>query len=220
MKKNDIRLVEYTAAEEALNCISHACGAVLSVLIVLRCLLPAMRAGAALSVVCTALYLFGITVMFLASAIYHGLKPGNAKRVFRVIDHSMIFFAVAGTATGCVPAVRRTVGLAPAVLMLCAAWCGAAFGLCVTLFGFEKLKAVQMALYFITALICAACGAKAYFVLPIGAFLAFLGGSTLLIVGVVLYGKGRTKRYFHTLFHLFILAGLFVYWLGIAEYCF
>ena len=69
-------------------------------------------------------------------------------------------------------------------------------------------------------LILSACGAKAYFVLPIGAFLAFLGGSALLITGIIIYGLGKTRRYFHSVFHFFILGGLIVYWIGISRYCF
>ncbi len=220
MKLNEVKLVSYTRKEETLNSASHAAGLVLSVLIALYCMRPAVQEGAPLSIVCAALYLFGITVMFIASAVYHGLREGRAKKAFRVTDHCMIFFAVAGTATGCVPAVYRTVGTTAAVLMLCAAWSGAAFGLVITLLGFEKLKALQMAVYFITAAVCAVCGTKAYFRLPIWAFLAFLGGSALLVVGVIIYGLGRKRRYFHSVFHFFILGGLFVYWLGIAAYCF
>ncbi len=220
MRTENIKLVSYTKKEEYINSASHAAGLLLSVLITLYCLIPAVRSGETLSVVCAALYLFGITVMFCASAIYHGLREGNTKKLFRVIDHCMIFFAVAGTATGCVPAVYHTVGTTAAVLMLCAAWIGASFGLLITLTGFEKHKALQMSVYILTAAVCAVCGAKAYFKLPVLAFFAFLGGSALLIAGVIIYGLGRKRRYFHSIFHFFILGGLFVYWLGIAAYCF
>lgn len=220
MKLDEIRIVEYTKQEERINCGSHLLGLVLSGLIVLNCLLPAVRAGDKLRILCAALYLFGTTAMFLTSVIYHAAAPGTRKKILRLLDHCMIFFAVAGTATGCVPAVYDTVRPFAAVLMLCVAWGGAALGLIVTFAGFEKLKAVKMAVYILTALVCAVCGAKAYFVLPIGAFLAFLGGSILLIAGIVIFGLGRSRRNFHSVFHFFILGGLLIYYLGIAAYCF
>ncbi len=220
MNTENIALVEYSEGEERINCISHACGLFLSAAIVWRCLVPALNTKLPLSICCAALYLFGITVMFAASALYHGVKPGRLKKLLRVTDHCMIFFAVAGTATGCVPAVYRTVGVVPAVLMLCAAWAGAVSGLIVTLSGFGKHKALQMTIYILTAVVCAACGAGAYFKLPIGAFLAFLGGSGLLIAGIIIYGLGKTRKWFHSVFHFFVLGGLFVYFLGIAAYCF
>ena len=220
MHLDSVALVAYTPEEEKINSISHACGLILSGLIVWKCLFPAIQAQNALKILCAALYLFGITVMFIASALYHGIKQEKAKKALRVADHCMIFFAVAGTASGCAPAVKDIVGPLAAYLMLCAAWAGACFGLTITFFGFGRHKALQMFVYIATALVCAICGSKAYFVLPIGAFLSFLGGSLLLIAGIIIYGLGRTRRYFHSVFHFFILGGLFVYWLGIAEYCY
>ena len=216
----EIKLVEYSRAEERVNSASHAAGLILSALIVMFCLLPAVREGNTLSIVCASLYLFGITVMFIGSALYHAAKPGKAKKILRVLDHCMIFFAVAGTAAGCVPAVYDTVGTFAAVLMLIAAWTGAVFGLIVTLTGFEKRRGLQLAVYIITALVCAVCGGGAYFRLPIWAFFAFLGGSGLLIAGIIIYGLGRTRKWYHSVFHFFILGGLFIYWFGIAEYCY
>ena len=220
MKLSEVRIVDYTKEEEILNCVSHALGIVLSVLIMQFCVVPAFRAQDVLREVCALLYLSGTTVMFLTSVLYHAARPGKRKQILRVLDHCMIYFAVAGTATGCVPAVYDTVSTSAAVLMLCAAWGGAVAGLMIALKGFESLKAIKLAVYIITAFVCAACGAKAYFVLPIGAFLAFLGGSTLLIAGIIIYGLGRTRRFFHSVFHFFVLGGLIVYWIGIARYCF
>ena len=220
MKIEEIRIVEYTKKEEIVNCVSHALGLGLSALIAVSCVVPAFAAKDVLREICALFYLFGTTATFITSVLYHAAKPGKRKQFLRVLDHCMIFFAVAGTSVGCVPAVYDRVSRFAAVCMLSAAVVGACAGLVVTLAGFEKLKAVKMAIYILTALICAVCGAKAYFVLPIGAFLAFLGGSSLLIAGIIIYGLGRKRRYYHSVFHFFILGGLFVYWLGISEYCF
>jgi hemolysin III len=44
---------------------------------------------------------FGATIMllYLASTLYHALPRGKPKRVFQIIDHSAIFFLIAGTYT-------------------------------------------------------------------------------------------------------------------------
>ena len=220
MKLNEIRIVDYTEKEEKLNCISHAVGIGLSALIFVYCVIPAFRAKDGLRMLCGLLYLFGTTAMFITSVLYHAAAPGKSKKILRVLDHCMIFFAVSGPATACVPAVYDYVNITAAIVMLCAAWGGAAIGLIVSFIGFESLKGIKLTVYILTALVCAICGCKAYFVLPIGAFLAFLGGSALLIAGIIIYGLGRTRRYLHSVFHFFVLGGLFVYWLGIAEYCY
>ncbi|MCR5042203.1 MAG: hemolysin III family protein [Clostridia bacterium] len=216
----ETELVNYTKTEELLHTVTHGAGLILSVLIAATCLAPAVRAGDALRIVCASLYLFGTTVMFLTSALYHGTKPSKAKRILRLLDHCMIFFAVAGTATGCVPPVRELVGLAPAVTLTVCAWFGAVSGLILTFFSFERTKGLQMGLYIGTALCCAVAGGKTFTVLPRGAFMCFLGGSAALLTGAVLYGVGKKKRWFHAVFHVFIDIGLTVFFIGIRKYCF
>lgn len=216
----NIQLVNYTKGEELLHVLTHAAGLVLSVFIILCCLVPSLQSHDVLRSICAFLYLFGTTVMFLTSSFYHGVKPSNAKRMLRLLDHCMIFFAVAGTATACVPPVFETAGKTAALLMGVCAWIGAACGLCFTLLSFEKTKGIQMALYIGTAAVCAVSGAKAFTVLPRGAFHCFLGGSTALLIGAVLYGLGKRVRYMHAVFHLCIDLGLTIYFIGIQRYCF
>ena len=216
----NVPLVEYTKKEELLHTVTHAAGLVLSVCIIAFCLIPSIKNGDTLRVICALLYLFGTTVMFLTSVLYHSETKPERKRMLRLLDHCMIFFAVAGTATGCVPTVFETAGKTHAVLMALFAWLGALSGLLLTFFSFGKTKKIQMCLYIGTGLACAIAGGKAFTVLPKYAFYYLLSGGTFLLVGAVLYGVGKKKKYFHTVFHIFIDIGLAVFFLGIKKYCF
>ena len=215
-----IPLVSYTKGEEILNTLTHGAGLILCGFIVSRCAVPAFSSGQALRIVCSLLYLLGTTATFAVSALYHGVMPGNAKRVLRLLDHCAIFFAVAGTATGCVPAVYDTVGLLPSVVMITAARIGVTVGLTLTLKDFEGTRAAQMIIYIVTGFVCAVSGGGAYKLLPKAAFYALLGGSAFLLTGAVLCGVGKRVKYLHPVFHLFIDAGLTVYFLGISAYCY
>lgn len=215
-----ITLVNYTKTEEILHTVTHAAGLILSGFIVAYCLIPSIKNHDTLRIVCASLYLFGTTIMFLTSALYHGTKPSEKKKLLRLLDHCMIFFAVAGTATGCVPPVKELVGMAPAVALAVCAWFGAISGLILTFFSFEKTKSLQMGLYIGTAIACAIAGGKAFFVLPRGAFLCLLTGGIILLIGAALYGVGKRKRYFHAVFHVFIDIGLTIFFIGIQKYCF
>ena len=219
-ERQTIPLVAYTKGEEILNTLTHAAGLILCGFIVSRCVVPAFTSGQALRIVCSLLYLLGTAATFVISALYHGVKPGNAKRTLRLLDHCVIFFAVAGTATGCVPAVYDTVGPVPSVVMIAAAWTGVTAGLVLTLRDFEGTRGWQMAAYIVTGAVCAVSGGGAYKHLPKAAFYALLGGSAFLLTGAVLCGVGKKVKYIHPLFHLFIDAGLTVYFLGISAYCY
>ena len=214
----EIPLMPYTRGEEIWNTLTHAAGVLLAAAIARYCVVPAVSSEGPLKAVCALLYLFGTALTFAVSALYHGVKPGAAKRVLRLIDHCAIFFAVAGTATGCVPAVYATVGLFPSVVMIAAAWLGAAVGLFLTLWDFEGTRAAQMTVYIATAFLCAVSGGGAYKHLAKGAFFALLSGGALLLAGAALCGLGKKKRYVHAVFHLFVDAGLTVFFLGIKTY--
>ena len=216
----NITLVDYTKAEEILHTATHAAGLILSGSIVALCLIPSVREHDTLRIVCASLYLFGTTIMFLTSALYHLTKPSKRKKLLRLLDHCMIFFAVAGTATGCVPAVFETVDRAHGILLLVFAWAGALSGLVLTFLSFEKTKGVQMCLYIGTGLVCAVAGGKAFSVLPRGALICLLSGGAFLLLGAALYGIGKKKRYFHAVFHVFIDIGLTIFFIGIQKYCF
>ena len=219
-KYADIPLVEYERDEEILNTLTHAAGLVLCGFIAVNCLAPAVRAVDTMRVVCASLYLLGTALTFLISTAYHAARPGYGKRVLRLCDHCAIFFAVAGTATGTVPAVVDTVGKGPAITMIVCAWAGAVAGLVCALADFEKTKTARMALYIATAAVCAVAGGGAYKTLPKGAFRALLLGSAFLLTGAALMGLGKKRKYFHCLFHVFIDAGLTVYFIALAEYCY
>ena len=112
----DISLVEYSEKEELVHTVTHALGLILSGCIFVYCLLPSIKSGDALRIICGFLYFFGTTVMFLTSVLYHAERNPKRKKLLRLLDHCMIFFAVAGTATGCVPAVCEIAGRLPGVL--------------------------------------------------------------------------------------------------------
>ncbi len=215
-----VTLVEYTEKEEKWHTVTHAAGLILSGCIVAYCLVPSLQRHDTLRILCAALYLFGTTAMFLTSALYHSARQPKRKKVLRLLDHCMIFFAVAGTATGCVPTVYETVGKTAAILMAAFAWLGALSGLLLTFFSFKDTKAIQMCLYIGTSFACAIAGGKAYKVLPRDALYHLLSGGTFLLLGAALYGIGKKKRYFHAVFHVFIVIGLTIFFLGIKKHCF
>lgn len=216
MKAERIELVSYTKGEEILNVITHATGLLLPVFILIKCVPLCKEHPFAL--VCACLYALGTAMTFLASVIYHSLKNEKYKRLFRVIDHSAIFFAVAGTVTGCVPSVFQHSSALSAVLMLIFSWGSVITGLILTIFYFERFKAIRMGLYIFSSAFCSLLGVGSYFHLPIGAFLSLITGSTALLIGCVFLRIGAKKRYIHSVFHVFIVFGLAVYCYGIYNY--
>ena len=213
-----IELVNYSKCEEALNVITHFLGLIIPLFTVIK-IIPLCE-GQFFPLICAVLYALGTFMTFCASCVYHIMPQGDKKRVFRVIDHTAIFFAVAGTVTGCTPAVFQKGNPICAVLMLILSWGSVIAGTIMTVFFFGKFRNVRMAMYILSSFICALLGGSTFRNLPKGAFICIISGGIVLLIGCVLYKIGAKKKYIHSLFHVFIVAGLGIYCYGIYNYVF
>ena len=216
-------LPTYTLAEERLNYISHGAGAALGVAALVLCLVKAARSGSGYAVAAAIVYGISMIFLYMGSTFYHWAKPGRLKRVLRVIDHSLIFLLIAGSLTPyCLISLR--VGYpVQAWAGFAAAWLGSILGIILTAVDQEKYKAVQMILYlaigwmvmvFIKPLRAVFSGEK----FP-GLVLLFIGG-LLYTLGTILYGLGKKVKFFHGIFHFFILGGSALIFLSIYLYIF
>lgn len=216
MKTDSIKLVSYTKGEEILNVITHIAGLAIPAFILLKCL--PLCDGKPFPALCAVLYAAGSAMCFIASALYHAAPVSKAKKILRVTDHSAIFFAVAGTVTGCVPAVFQKGSFIGAVLMLVLSWGCVIAGLILTIFFFGKFGKLRMCMYIFSAAGCALLGSKTYTNLPIGALICLLTGGAVLLTGCIFLKIGAKKKYIHSVFHIFIVLGLGIYCFGIYKF--
>lgn len=97
--------------EEIANSITHGIGALLSVAATVILVVLAAQHGSAWHVVSFAIFGFSSLMLYSMSTLYHALTNQRAKRVFKVLDHSAIFFLIAGTYTPfTLTILRPTVG--------------------------------------------------------------------------------------------------------------
>ena len=88
-----------TFGEEIANSVSHGLGALGALLAAPLLIVGATRQGDAALIAGTAVFAASMCLLYLASALYHALPRGRAKRLFNVLDHSAIYLLIAGTYT-------------------------------------------------------------------------------------------------------------------------
>ena len=98
-KLSDRKLPDYTIGEEIMNMVTHIVGGALGVVVLVLCVIRAACYTAAMGIVGCAIYGVTIVALYTISSVYHGLRPGLAKKVLQVIDHCTIYFLIAGTYT-------------------------------------------------------------------------------------------------------------------------
>ena len=217
-KLRDRKMPDYTKGEEIFNMTSHIVGGVLGIAaLVLGIVFSVIRHngyGLAGSIV------FGVSMILLytMSSVYHGLRDGMAKRVLQVLDHCTIYVLIAGTYTPVLLSAMRPIDPVSSWVLLGVMWGLCALAITFTAIDLRKFRVFSMICYL---------GMGWAAVLKIGllieavgwaGFFLILAGGVCYTIGAVLYGMGGKKRYMHSVFHLFIVAGSVLHTLAILIY--
>lgn len=202
MIAKEVKLIEYSKGVDIANCLTHALGAVLSVAALI---LLVTSAEGAREIVSAVLYGIPMLTVYTVSAVYHGLKNGETKRIARLLDHSAIPLLIAGTTTPYALIVLYNISVPHGIAVLSAAWFCGIFGLISKVFFFEKLKKITYAVY----IIC--CAAMFLSVIPVidevkkGAFGLIGAGNAVYLISAVFCYLGVRREKFHVVFHIFAL---------------
>lgn len=217
-KLKDRKLPVYTKGEEIFNMTSHIVGAAVGVVaLVLGIVISAVRGngwGLAGSIV----YGISMIVLYTMSSVYHGLREGTAKKVLQVLDHCTIYLLIAGTYTPILLSAMRPIDPVASFVLLGVVWGLSAVAMTLTAIDLKKYSIFSMVCYLVM-------GWCVVFKIPLlieavtwGGFWLILAGGVCYTVGAVLYGMGRTRKYMHSVFHLFVVAGSVLHLIAILLY--
>ena len=161
-----------------------------------------------------ALGIFCISMILLygASATYHSLNiSGKALRIFRKIDHMMIFVLIAGSYT---PVCLIILGGKLGYTLLSVVWGIALFGMILKACWVTCPKWFSSVIYIAMGWVCLGVFGTLWNVLPHAAFGWLLAGGIIYTIGGVIYAlklsifNGKHKFFgSHEIFHLFVMGG-------------
>ena len=209
---------DYTQKEEMLNMSSHIFGTVCAIVMMVLAIRSSLQAQSSLKLACGIIYTTTVLVAMLMSSIYHGLPKGMAKQVMRVVDHCDIFFTIAGcytpiTLLGICP-LNPTLGW----VIFVGEWALAIIGATLNAIDLKKYSKFSMACYIAMGWFVVIGLRPTIIALTIPGFLWLLAGGIAYTIGAVLYVKGKKKRYRHFIFHLFVVLGVVLQFVGIWWY--
>ena len=206
-KLKDRALPSYTRAEELMNMISHIVGGGLGVIALVLCVIFSALHKNAWGVVGSAIYGASLILLYTASSIYHGLKPGMGKRVMQVIDHCTIYFLIGGTYTPILLCSIRAVSPVWAWALFGIVWGLAAMAATFTAIDLKKYSVLSMICYIFMGWSIILATKIAIEAISAPGFMWCLAGGIAYTIGAILYGLGKKHRYMHSVFHIFVLAG-------------
>lgn len=205
---------KFSFGEEIANSVTHGIGAILSIVGLVFLIIFASLEGTALDVV--SFTIFGVTMVFLytSSTLLHSLPEGKAKNVFEILDHSSIYFFIAGCYTPfLLIAVQGSLGWTFFGII----WTLAIGGTIFKVFFVKRFVFFSTLLYVLMGwLIVFTWEALTAAVDPVGLWLLVIGG-LLYTFGAIFY-VWRGFKYHHMVWHLFVLAGTIAHFFLIILY--
>lgn len=215
MIAKNVKLIEYSRRVDFGNCITHASAAVFSLA---GLVLMLIKAEGVRSTVSAVLFGASLIAVYTVSAVYHGLKIGEAKRKARLIDHSAIPFLIAGTASPCALITLYDLSVPHSLTVLFLAWFCTVFGLISKIFFFEKLKKVTVAVYIISCALMVCCTVPLLGKINGDAFAGILLGNAFYLIGALFCRIGMKKPAMHIVFHIFCVLASLTHFVVIYKY--
>ena len=196
----------YTRGEELANMVTHIIGAIVGLVVLVFGIIIASKSNS-WAVVGASIYGASMICLYCVSSIYHGLKPGMGKKVMQVIDHCTIYFLIAGTYTPILLSAIR-----PSHPYICwfvfgTQWALATFGVVFAAIDHKKYAKLSMICYIGMGWLIILALKPTVDAIGWKGFLLLLGGGISYTIGAVLYGIGKKRKYYHTIFHVFVDIG-------------
>jgi hemolysin III len=167
-----------------------------------------------------AIYAVSLSALFGTSALYHRVnwtRP-NVRIWMRRLDHSMIFFLIAGTYTPFALLVLHG-ALANAILLV--VWIGAIAGAVVEMVWINHPKWVGALIYLSLGWVAVVAFPELWSAIGVGGTLLVAAGGILYTAGAVVYATQRPDPNpaifgYHEVFHLFVVAAAVAHFSAVA----
>lgn len=158
-----------------------------------------------------ALFSFGISVflisiflMFISSAIYHLMPPKSIhKFVMRIIDHAMIYIAIAGTYT---PVALNLVGGKLGISIMIIQWIITITGIVYKATAKHVNPKISLAMYLTMGWLGVILFPSLIQKASITFILLIIAGGLMYTIGAWFYAQ-KHRHYFHMIWHFFIILG-------------
>ena len=211
-----VKKVKYTLGEEIVNAITHGIGVLFGIVALIMTIIFSVKHNNTIGLVSSIIYGASMIFMFTTSCIYHALSPNiKGKKILRIIDHCDIYVFIAGCYTPfCLSAIGGTIGWT----IFGINWGCALIGVLLNSINLEKFKIPSFVMYLIMGwMIIFSFKPLSASLSPMGINLLLLGG-IIYTIGALIYLIGSKKRYFHSVFHVFVLLGAISQFFSILFY--
>ena len=209
---NEVNNFSFT--EEVWHSITHGIGFLLSIAALTLLVTFAALGGKPINILSAAIYGTALILMYGSSTLYHAVTHKEIKQFFQKFDHSAIYFLIAGSYT---PVLLISIIGIEGWILFFIEWSIAIVGISLKFIYPGRFEALSMVAYILMGwLIVVIFETFKSSIDQVGLWL-LLGGGIAYSIGIIFFIKGH-KKYFHTIWHLFVLLGSIFQFFAILLY--
>ena len=218
-KLADRKLPDYTRGEEIMNMTTHIVGAAFGLVALVLCMVFSLIKhnywGFAGGIV------YGLMMIYLytISSVYHGLIPEKPKKVMQVLDHCSIFAMIFGSYVPVLLTGIRRQSIVIFIIVSVLVTAGCAVCIVFTAIDWKKYAVISMTGYFALGWAALMMFWSLYKEYGIEMPVWLVAGGLAYTLGIIFFAYGNKIRYFHSIFHLFILLGSALHFVAIFKFC-
>ncbi|NDP41821.1 MAG: hemolysin III family protein [Aromatoleum sp.] len=201
--------------EEIANSVSHGAGFLAAAIAVPFLLVATVERGAAINVVGAAIFGAAMLLLYFASALYHALPPGRAKRVFVKIDHGAIYLFIAASYT---PFALGALHGGWGWTLFGIVWALALAGIMLKTFDRLARPVLSTGLYLVMGWLALIAIVPLSARVPTAGLALLFGGGIAYTAGVIFFAADSRWRYAHSVWHLFVLIGSACHFVAVLDY--
>lgn len=211
----------YTIGEEIFNSVTHGIGAALSIAaLVILIVFASFNGASVIDIVGYTIYGSSLIILYTMSTLYHAITNKTVKKVFRVIDHSSVYILISGSITPYTFTVLDETG-AKRWIIFGIVWGITIFGIVLYAIFKQKVKVINIVSYVLM-------GWSVAFLFPelittfqnlnlMPCLYLLIAGGLFYTLGLIFYAIKKIK-YFHSIWHLFVLFGSILHYIAILIY--
>lgn len=211
--------MRYTIGEEIANAVTHGLGAIFAIVALTIMIVFSALFGNVWQSVSASIYGTTLILLFTMSTLYHSFTHEKTKKVFKIFDHASIYLLIAGTYTPYTLVVLRNDGMVGWALFGII-WGLAILGVVFSSVFIGKFKILELVTYLIM-------GWAIVFAMPnlisimkannaIAGIYWLAAGGIAYTVGALFYAI--KVKYFHSIWHIFVLLGSIFHFVSIMLY--
>ncbi|TYS62593.1 hemolysin III family protein [Sutcliffiella horikoshii] len=204
----------FSKGEEIANTVTHGIGILTSIAALVLLIVFSAINGTPLHLATFIVYGVTMIMLYTASTLLHALPKGKAKNVFEILDHSSIYFFIAGSYT---PITLIIMDGALGWTLFGIVWGLAIAGTVFKVFFVKRFILASTLLYVLMGWLAVFGWGDITSTVGTGGIAFLVAGGVVYSIGAVFY-VWRAFPYHHAVWHIFVLGGTVLHFFFVLLY--